>query len=344
MKNSPLINAVDLFCGAGGLSHGLVSSGVNVCAGYDIDERCRYAFEYNNNANFYLKDINDVTASEVCQHLKINSGFSLLAGCAPCQPFSSYSRKNGKKDGRWNLLGAFSKLVQEALPDFVTMENVPGLVKEDIFKNFLDDLDSSGYFVSYRVLFGPDYGLPQTRRRLVLVASRLSPIKIIDATHQAENYVTVRDTIAHLTSLNAGEKDLIDPLHRSSKLSEINLERIRTSKPGGSWLDWPEELRASCHLKETGVYYSSVYGRMEWDAPAPTITTQCNGYGNGRFGHPEQDRAITLREAALLQTFPEYYKFTENDKNGITNIARMIGNAVPVRLGEIVARSIFDSI
>lgn len=145
-----------------------------------------------------------------------------------------------------------------------------------------------------------------------------------------------------LTSpIKAGERDPQDELHTASSLSPLNLSRIRVSRPGGTWRDWPEELQASCHRKDTGATYPSVYGRMEWDRPAPTITTQCFGYGNGRFGHPEQDRAISLREAAMLQTFPESYAFAPPGAPiKFNKMGRLIGNAVPVRLGEVIARSL----
>lgn len=125
-------------------------------------------------------------------------------------------------------------------------------------------------------------------------------------------------------------------------LSPLNLARIQASKPGGTWLDWPDELRAVCHTKETGKWYGNVYGRMSWDEPSATITTQCCGFGNGRFGHPEQDRAISMREAALLQTFPLSYEFIDpsDDTPSISRIAQMIGNAVPVALARMIAKSI----
>ncbi|MDB9488893.1 DNA cytosine methyltransferase [Dolichospermum circinale CS-537/01] len=150
-------------------------------------------------------------------------------------------------------------------------------------------------------------------------------------------------SIEHLEPLAAGEKSKTDKLHICSKLSNLNLKRIQASKPGGTWRDWPPELIAKCHTKKSGKSYPSVYGRMEWDKPSPTITTQCFGFGNGRFGHPEQHRAITLREAALLQTFPENYQFiAPNEDLAAISIGRLIGNAVPVKLGEVIGRSILE--
>ena len=152
---------------------------------------------------------------------------------------------------------------------------------------------------------------------------------------------TVREAIAGLPPLKAGEVCVSDPLHQASELSPLNLKRIRASKPGGSWKDWNDDLVADCHKKSSGKTYPSVYGRMSWDEPSPTMTTQYYGFGNGRFGHPEQNRAISLREGAILQSFPRYYKFVP--KNGEIYrkvIGRLIGNAVPVKLGEAIGKSI----
>jgi DNA (cytosine-5)-methyltransferase 1 len=183
--------------------------------------------------------------------------------------------------------------------------------------------------------------VPQTRKRLVLLASRLGPIALVPPTHaNASDVVTVRATIAHLPPLSAGDSDPQDQIHSACKLSALNLRRIEASIPGGTWRDWPPEIVARCHRKKAGGTYPSVYGRMEWESPSPTITTQSFGYGNGRFGHPEQNRAITLREAALLQTFPGGYRFLrKGERMRYYVLGRLIGNAVPVRLGEIVARS-----
>jgi len=190
-----------------------------------------------------------------------------------------------------------------------------------------------------------DYGIPQYRKRLVLLASKLGDISLIPKTHTPQNYMTVEDAIGKLEPLKSGETSKKDTLHKASKLSDLNLKRIQQSKPGGTWKDWDEELRLDCHKKKSGSTYVSVYGRMKWDEPAPTMTTHCTGIGNGRFGHPEQDRAITLREAAILQSFPKKYKFVE--KNADFNKRTMsihIGNAVPVKLGEVIGKSIIAHI
>ena len=270
-----------------------------------------------------------------------DSKLRLLAGCAPCQPFSTYSRKGRRvrNDTKWGLVSDFGRLVKETQPDFVTMENVPQILDHQVFKNFLEDLQ--GYEIWYRVVECVDYGVPQTRRRLVLIASRLNKIELLPPNSSERHNATVRQAISHLPALAAGYSDPNDPLHTASSLSELNLRRIRASEPGGTWRDWDESLLAQCHRRQSGQTYPSVYGRMEWDAPSPTITTQCFGYGNGRFGHPEQDRAISLREAAILQTFPDTYCFFDlGEQVSFAKLGRLIGNAVPVRIGEIVAQSL----
>ncbi len=336
------IEVIDLFCGAGGLTCGLRKSGLNVKAGFDIDGICKYPYEVNNHAKFICKDIRNVTPQEV-KELYSNNSIKVLAGCAPCQPFSQMTKKyknSQSKDEKYNLLLEFGRLVKGILPDIISMENVPEIRKTSIFKEFLDILETNGYKVDYKVVYCPDYGIPQNRRRFVLLAAK-EQISLIAKTHSKENYRTVRDTISNLPPIGNGEICPTDILHQTAKLSDINLKRIRSSKPGGTWYDWPEELRCNCHKKESGKTYASVYGRMEWDKIAPTMTTQFYCYGTGRYGHPEQDRALTLREGALIQTFPIEYQFVDPNKAfTLKEVAREIGNAVPVRLGEIIGESI----
>nr|VFK01035.1 MAG: C-5 cytosine-specific DNA methylase [Candidatus Kentron sp. LFY] len=224
------------------------------------------------------------------------------------------------------------------------MENVPRLMKfrsGSVFGDFIRDLEECGYHVWWNVVFCPDYGVPQQRSRLVLLASRHGHIELEAPRHSPDCYITVRKAIGDLPPLEAGNMAAEDPLHCASCLSERNLQRIRYSKPGGTWRDWPQELVTECHRRKTGRGYASVYGRMAWDRPSPTITTQFYGFGNGRFGHPEQDRAISLREGAILQSFPEDYVFTrEGEEINFRRIGRLIGNAVPFALARAIARSI----
>ncbi len=334
-------SVVDVFCGVGGLSHGFVLEGFDVRAGIDTDASCRYAYERNNQARFVERSVADLTAATFDKLFAIGRPRVLL-GCAPCQPFSTYSQN--RSDGKWRLLSEFARLVREMQPDIVSMENVPRLASFDkgrLFEDFITTLKKGGYAVWSNVVDCADYGVPQTRQRLVVLASRVGPIELLPPTHTPDHQPTVRDTIAGLSPIAAGEGDTRDPLHYASRLSNTNLARIRAATPGASWDDWEPSLVAKCHRKHSGRWYRSVYGRMCWDAPAPTITTQCNGFGNGRFGHPDQDRAISLREAALLQTFPPDYEFFDPARRWfVSAVARWIGNAVPVALARAVARSV----
>ena len=343
------IEVVDLFCGVGGLTCGLNQSGLKVKAGFDIEKSCKFPYEFNNNAKFYEKDIREVTGNDINKCYSKNA-IRVLAGCAPCQPFSqmSFKYQNNEKtrrenDKRYNLLLEFGRLIEETQPDIVSMENVPKIKDTHVFKEFLSILEKNGYKSDYRVVYCPDYGIPQNRRRFLLLATKKGNIKLLDKTHTKENYITVRKTIENLPHVEAGEICPSDVLHQTAKLSDLNLKRIKMSKPGGSWKDWPKELRCECHKKESGQTYTSVYGRMEWDKISPTMTTQFYCYGTGRYGHPEQNRALTLREGALLQTFPINYQFVEPGKSfALKDVAKEIGNAVPVKLGEIIGKSILN--
>lgn len=338
----PTVAAVDLFCGAGGLTHGLERAGVAVSVGIDLDPACEYPFEANNQARFLLKSVDDVTKEEIEAGF-VSKDFSLLAGCAPCQPFSKYRLgKSDESDDRWHLLAQFQRLVKETKPDIVTMENVPRLKRESVFDSFVRSLRRQGYQVWAEVVNCADHGVPQTRERLVLLASRLGPLRLNKSTTHRR---TVQEAIGNLPAIKAGETSVEDSLHQSSALSPLNYKRIRVSTPGGSWRDWDEALIAACHRKKSGKTYPAVYGRMVWDEPSPTVTTQFFGFGNGRFGHPEQDRALSLREGAILQSFPRGYQFT---KPGAPiyrkTIGRLIGNAVPVRLGEAIGASVLNHV
>lgn len=334
---------VDLFCGVGGLTCGLRKAGLDVVAGYDLDATCEYSYSFNNHSLFINKNIEDVSGKEIRRLLR-GYEIKILAGCAPCQPFSRHQKdkKDRSKHKDWKLLYQFARLVEEVNPHIVSMENVPELEKEKVFQDFVDTLKRQKYKVTYKVVNAADYGVPQRRKRLLLLASKGKEIDFIEPTHQ-KYPVTVRDAIGSLPPIKAGENNVNDRLHITSRLSDKNIQRIRHSIPGGSWRDWPEELLLQCHKREKGQTYTSVYGRMRWDDVAPTITTQFTGYGTGRFGHPDQDRALTLREGAIIQTFPKDYAFLRpNEKLIIKDVSRQIGNAVPPRLGEIIGLSIIQ--
>lgn len=339
--------AVDLFCGVGGLTHGLETAGIPVKVGVDRDEGCKHAYETNNVAQFVQADVADIGADQVADWLS-GGTVGILAGCAPCQPFSNLNNgEDSSERDDWRLLRSFGNIVEETKPELIVMENVSEVRNQPVYSDFMNTLWRAGYEVSYSVVECPNYGVPQDRKRVVVLASRYGPLDLKKPTHAPSNYPTVRDAIGNgvVPEIEAGEVYEADPLHRARTLENQNLERIRQSKPGGTWRDWDPELRLDCHKKETGRSYGSVYGRMQWDTTAPTITTQYYNYGSGRFGHPEQDRAITLREGAILQTFPPDYEFVK-DKEDIQYqaVGRFVGNAVPVRLAEVVGETINEHI
>jgi len=335
------IVAVDLFCGAGGMTHGLVRGGISVTLGVDLDFECKYVIESNNPTRFMAHDVSVIDPNVILYAFE-ESTVSLLVGCPPCQPFSTYSQggRAGTRANDWKLIEDFARLVGQVGPDLVSMENVPALRKQSVYDTLSNAL--KGYYTRDDIIDCSMLGVPQTRKRLVLMASRFGPVEPLEV---SDRQVTVREAIGHLPKIAAGETHSDDSMHVSSRLSATNLARIKASWPGGTWRDWPERLRARCHARDGGKTYPSVYGRMNWDSPAPTITTQCFGYGNGRFGHPDQDRAISLREAAILQTFPDNYEFVrEGERASFSRLGRLIGNAVPVSVGEAVAKALINNV
>lgn len=342
---------VDLFCGAGGLTHGLVEAGVKVVAGVDFEAACKHPYEANHEGiTFHHADVAQLQASTVAEWFG-DAKVWVLAGCAPCQPFSNYALRYQKEefgnsvenDERWSLLNHFGRLVQELLPDVVTMENVPTVNRHSVFTRFKSTLERLGYHVGVEVIDCARYGLPQRRRRTVLLASRHGEIKLRPPV--ASEARTVADAIKGLPVLRHGGTDESDRLHTAARLSDLNYERILHSKPGGTWRDWPRRLVADCHRRKTGKTYPGVYGRMRYDEPAPTLTTQFFGFGNGRFGHPTQARGLSLREGALLQGFPRNYSFAPDGQPiHFKSLGRMIGNAVPVDLGRVIGQSIVQHV
>ena len=336
-KKSNNIVAVDLFCGAGGLTRGMLDAGIDVVGGFDIAQDASFAYETNNirpNGEFcryFKQDISTVTSFEINNLIgnRKNNKF-LLAGCAPCQPFSSQNRNKSPQDKRKILLLQFARLVEETHPDFVFMENVPGLQRlaPDVLEQFVAVLEKERFsFIDYGVVNAKWYGVPQNRKRFVLLASKEQPIHIPPPLYTDEKtFKTVKDAIGGLPPLLPGECSELDSLHRCAGLSDVNFERLSFIRHNREEL--PEHLVLNCHKKTSG--HKDTYGRMLWNAPAPTLTTKFFSISNGRYAHPEQNRGISLREGAVLQTFPGSYKF----KGSIQSIARQIGNAVPPLLAE----------
>ncbi|CAC9531210.1 DNA cytosine methyltransferase [Bathymodiolus azoricus thioautotrophic gill symbiont] len=327
------VEAIDLFCGIGGLTCGLQQVDIKVIAGLDNDKSCQYSYEKNNNVDFICKDVTKYDFREM-KDMYSKDSIKVLVGCAPCQTFSSHTFKvrNREDDIRWNMIDHFLRGIKEIKPDIISMENVRGITKTEIFFKFVEQVKKLGYKISYEVVNFADYGVPQNRNRLVFLASKLGEIFIPIKTHSKKNRVTIKGIIKKLPKIKSGEVYKNDKTHTSRNLSKLNIQRIKQSNPGGTWQDWDNELLLNCYKKESGQTYSTVYGRMSWDKVSPTITTQFSSYGSGRFGHPEQDRAISIREGALLQTFPMDYDFGKEIR--IVEVSRHIGNAVPPKMGK----------
>jgi DNA (cytosine-5)-methyltransferase 1 len=339
-----LIAAVDVFCGAGGLAYGLRTAGIRVVAGIDLDPSCEVPFTANNpGSQFICADVRSITGKDLAKRYPAGA-LRLLAGCAPCTPFSSHRRgADTSGDDEWTLVGEFTRLVKELRPELVTMENVTRVRSKPVFKRMLRVLAREGYSIDVKPVYCPRFGVPQQRRRLVLLASRIGPVAVPKGTRTPDRFRTVRDAIGSLPRVDPGATGPGDRLHMARGVTKVNLERLKASRPGGTWHDWPVELRSPCHTRASGATFRNVYARMEWDVPAPTITTLAFNFGTGRFGHPEQHRAITLREAAILQGFPRRYRFVRRDEPVyLTTIGRLVGNAVPPPLGRAIGRALLQ--
>lgn len=350
------VAAVDLFCGSGGLTFGLEQAGISVETGIDIDGDSRYPYERNTDATFSNADVNALAQNpeRVARLFPWDADLTVLGACAPCQPYSTmgHSRSGGTEDhDKWGLLEAVQKIVEYVEPDVVVTENVLQVRNDDVYRGFENRLEEWGYQINpdpNKKVYCPEYGIPQNRKRWVMIASKDGEIRLPAPTYTDESeYPTVRETIGHLPPIEAGETHPDLELHRARTLSEKNLERIDNMEPGGDWRLWEERglnhLLADCHKKDSGRSYKAPYSRMRPDEPAPTITTQFYNYGSGRFGHYDtsQNRALSVLEGALLQTFPQHYEFYDDWEDvGIKNLGRLIGNAVPPRLGEVIGRAI----
>ena len=334
----------DFYSGAGGTSRGMQDAGMTVCFGLDIDPDAKTTYEANyKNVAFICKDIRSVSADEIAPYIKRQDGCPIVFGaCAPCQPFSKQNRTKSSKDGKRNLLGEFHRFVETYMPEYIFVENVPGLQavgeQHGPFAEFIRLLESLKYFFDHEVVTAYDYGVPQSRRRLVLLASHLAPIKIPPPTRgpgtESPYIPTVWEWISHLPPIEAGETHAKIANHQSARLSPKNLRRIALTPVGGDRRDWPPELELRCHQKHSG--HTDVYGRMIKDRPSAALTTRCISLSNGRFGHPTQNRAISVREAACIQTFPMDFIF----HGALTSMARQVGNAVPVAMAEVFGNAI----
>ena len=343
-----MIKAIDFFCGAGGLTRGLLDAGIEVLAGVDNDERLQETYTHNNKpSRFINKDIDEIEIHELREELGIQDRDTMLyAACTPCQPFSTLSRQNWGDDDRKILLLTFAEIVKECPPDFILVENVPGLNNgsgKEIYKEFKNILKKCGF--SNRaadLLDAKHFGVPQTRKRFILLASKEGSISLPTPITDPSQFVTVKECIGEYPEIADGEESE-DCLNHKTRELQSHHKRIveEVPKDGGSRGDITDtSILLKCHQDRPDAH-RDVFGRMAWDKPAPTLTSRCSDVYSGRFIHPKQDRGISLREAAALQTFRDDYEFFGTS---ITGIARQIGNAVPVKLAEHLGESILNSL
>lgn len=319
------LTAIDLFSGCGGLSCGLIAADFQVVAAVEIDPKAQSTYKLNHpDVRLYENDIRKLDPEQVMRDIGLVSGeLDLLAGCPPCQGFSRLRTKNqanSMSDERNDLVSNFLHFVKVMLPKTVMLENVPALAQDSRFALMQSQLSQLGYRAVVRILDAADYMVPQRRKRLILLASRVHLPAIAP---KADKRMTVRQALA---GVGAPSKTH-DKLHAvpENRTAAVRQLIARIPKNGGSRRDLGEEDQLECHKRSDG--FRDVYGRMAWDEVSPTITSGCHNPSKGRFLHPSYNRTITLREAALLQGFPMGYQFDVN--HGKESIALMIGNALP---------------
>lgn len=337
---------IDSFCGAGGLCLGLKRAGYKILLSFDIDPICINTI--NANPEYFQHqaeqaDIKDMLNGNLMDRCSLKRGeLFLLAGGPPCQGFS-VQRRGSDVDARNDLVLKYGQMIDELFPCYFVMENVSGLGGKrgkTILEQLIERVQAIGYTVHVNLLDAQDYEVPQRRKRYIIVGERNDMGSHYTYPAVSDKTITVRDTIGHLPVPPTDGTDYPGiPWHRRDKLSELNLRRINALKEGQGRDDLPPELLADCHRIASDVIgYRNVYGRMAWDEVAPTITARFDSFTRGKFGHPDQPRSISLREGALLQTFPSNFVFTGNK----VDVARQIGNAVPPTLAEKIGRSIIE--
>ncbi len=350
-KAKTSFSAIDFFCGGGGMSCGLKQAGINVIAGVDLDADAQETYEFNNNgAKFIHADVKELESDyfEKVFNVKRNDDSLILVGCSPCQFYSIINTAKEKSQKSKDLLLDFARFVEYYRPGYVLVENVPGIVtnKSSILPCFLEKLKALGYLnCVYKVIDLSYYGVPQSRKRFSLIATRLSK-KDLHLPKADGKRAVLKDFIGErhgFARIVAGTRDDSAFNHTTAGISEKTLRRLKkTSHNGGSRFDWADDpdLQLKCFQGKDDAF-PDTFGRMCWDKPAPTITTKFTSISNGRFGHPDEDRAISIREGATLQTFPVDYVFKTTN---IATAARLIGNAVPCeyarRLGEMIVKGI----
>lgn len=329
------------------MSYGMQQAGVKILAGIDVDQSCEATYKANiKGAEFILADVFSLQVNDLEQKLllKKNDDDLILIGCSPCQFWSIINTDRTKSKKSKNLLKEFRRFVEYFNPGYVVVENVPGVLqkeKESGLSDFIKRLKKNKYTVHFKIHEVSEYGVPQHRKRFTLIANRVSGTELEPIPIPGEK-LTVRDVIGEhngFPKVAAGHKDLSSFMHTVAGLQEISIKRLAiTEKDGGSRMSYAhdETLVPECHKNDT-INFKDTYGRMWWDRPSPTITTKFYSVSNGRFAHPEENRAISLREGAILQSFPKEYIFIAPS---IEKTARMIGNAVPPKYAEAIAWAI----
>jgi DNA (cytosine-5)-methyltransferase 1 len=346
-KKGTQLKAVDFFCSGGGMTSGFRKAGIRVLGGIDIDSDCRKTYVKNNpGCKFIHSDIKKLKFVDLQRKLKIKAGDNKLIfiGCSPCQYWSKIKTIKAKSEESKNLLSDFQRFVAHFRPGHIVIENVPGILnrlEESPLKGFLEFLEKEKYTYKHEVINASHYGVPQTRRRFLLIASRVTTNVELPIPDTKENLPTVRDFIGNVQRFKpiiAGHRDGTDFIHTSSGLSSENMTRLEmTPHNGGTRIAWANtDLQIPAYVGKDDSF-QDIYGRMFWDKPGPTITTKFYSITNGRFAHPEQNRGISLREGATLQTFDLGYKFYSTS---LASAARIIGNAVPPQLSKRIAKSI----
>jgi DNA (cytosine-5)-methyltransferase 1 len=342
------IKAVDFFCSGGGMTNGMRQAGIKVIAGIDFDSECKETYEINNKGSKFIHaDIFKLKESDLQKQLAltINDNDLLLIGCSPCQFWSLIRTDKKKSEQSKDLLSEFHRFVKYFNPGYVVVENVPGIMSrkdESGLTDFVLHLENVGYKVKYDVVNLNEYGVPQTRKRFSLVATRVNENFVFPVPSKEEK-PSVKDFIGTgngFPKVCVGYKDISPFQHTVAKMSEKNLERLMgtPSNCGSSLWWWTDKKLGREKYHKDG--FKDSYSRMSWDKPAPTITTKFFSISNGRFGHPEEHRAISIREGATLQTFPKNYIFCSKS---IQVTARMIGNAVPPEYAKKIGEAIINS-
>lgn len=354
-QNKEVFTAIDLFSGAGGLTIGLKKAGFKVVAAVEVDGEIAKTYQMNHpEVKLLIKDIRNVKGGDLLKLAGLKK-IDLVAGCPPCQGFSKLTDKCHKRDSRNKLVLEMAQVVSELKPAICMMENVPGLTKRGLplLRKFEKKLELMGYIITKGILQMADYGVPQSRRRLVLLAGKGFKVPLPSPTYsrsvginsKMRPWITLREILKKgnesvsfsVAKQNGGPGKF--NWHIVRDLKPISIERLKFLTAGGSRLALPKKIRPACHKNAKG--FQNVYGRMSWDNVAPTITSGCTTLSAGRFGHPDKDRTISVREAATIQTFPKSYRF---ETNKIEKVCELVGNALPCKFAKIVSVQCYDAL